>query len=234
MFASEIRRVIESATKRTLPSVVKVLSQALVDGHVTEPEYEELQGLLDAKRSLPASLKPVRAHTGSQPRSPASMERRRRWAASGALPPGLAARFTLAEQAALAVVAAEVREAGDCRFAVGYIAALAGVGESTVRNALREARQLGLITVEERRQSPFRNLTNIVRIVSAVWNGWLRLRSRTGFKFAKGTNTSKNIMVVSEAYAETDNALTQKKGCRGSGSLPVPLNQRPAVMRQRR
>ena len=34
---------------------------------------------------------------GSRPVSGASLERRRRWAASGRLPPALAARFTLAE-----------------------------------------------------------------------------------------------------------------------------------------
>jgi len=36
------------------------------------------------------------------------MEQRRRWASSGAMPPALASRFTLAEQAVLSVVAAEV------------------------------------------------------------------------------------------------------------------------------
>ena len=36
------------------------------------------------------------------------MEHRRRWASSGAMPPALASRFTLAEQAVLSVVAAEV------------------------------------------------------------------------------------------------------------------------------
>ena len=41
----------------------------------------------------------------------ASMERRRRWAASGRLPPGIAARLTLAEQAVLSLVAAEVAQA---------------------------------------------------------------------------------------------------------------------------
>src|SRR5215204_3183501 len=78
---------------------------------------------------------------------------RSRWAVSGALPPALASRFTTAENAVLAVVSAEVRRHGACTLTVGHIAALAGVSETTVRNAVREARALGLVQVEERRIS---------------------------------------------------------------------------------
>ena len=56
----------------------------------------------------PGPQKPVQRRLGSRPRSPATLERRRRWAASGALPPQLASRFTLGEHAVLAVVSAEV------------------------------------------------------------------------------------------------------------------------------
>src|SRR5690349_20272165 len=84
---------------------------------------------------------------------PASMERRRRWAASGGLPPALAARFTLAETAVLAVIAAETRKHGDCRLTNGEIADVAGVSITTVKNAMRQAGGLGLISVEERRLS---------------------------------------------------------------------------------
>lgn len=116
-----------------------------------------------------------RRAVGSRPRTDASMERRRRWAASGRLPPAIAARFTLAEQGVLALVAAEVARRKDCRLAVGNLAAIVGVAETTVRNAIREAVKLGLVTVEERRITGFRNDTNIVRIVSAEWTAWLRL-----------------------------------------------------------
>lgn len=61
-----------------------------------------------------------------------------------------------------------------------HIAAIAGVAETTVRNALREARQLGLVTVEERRVTGFRNDTDVVRIVSAEWSAWLRLARGRG------------------------------------------------------
>src|SRR4051812_34321129 len=103
------------------------------------------------------------------------MARRRRWAASGALPPVLACRFTLAETAVLSVVAAEHRS-GDCRLTIGEIADVAGVSPSTVKNALRAARALNLLSVEERRLTAFRNAPNVVRITSPEWRAWLRLR----------------------------------------------------------
>ncbi len=116
---------------------------------------------------------------GSRPRTDASLERRRRWAASGRLPPAIAARFTAGEQAVLALVAAETARRKDCRLAIEHIAAITGVGRSTVKNALREARRLGLITIEERKVTGWRNDTNVVRIVSAEWASWLRLTRRS-------------------------------------------------------
>ena len=116
-----------------------------------------------------------RPGVGSRPRTDASMERRRRWAASGRLPPGLAARFTLAEQAVLALVAAEVARRGDCRLAIDNLAAVTGVSRSTVKNAIREAVRLELLTVEERQVTGWRNDTNVVRIVGREWLAWLRL-----------------------------------------------------------
>ena len=114
------------------------------------------------------------------------------------MPPALAARFTLAETAVLAVLAAEVLRHGACTLTVGHIAALAGVSETTVRNALREARGLGLLTLEERRLTAWRNAPNVVRIVSREWLAWLRLRAPTerapggGCKFVNPTPTQEN------------------------------------------
>lgn len=122
---------------------------------------------------------PAKARAGSRPRTDASMERRRRWVSSGRIPPQLAARFTMGEAAVLAVVAAETARRKDCRLAIEHLAAVAGVSRSTVKNAMREARRLGLITVEERKVTGWRNLPNVVRIVSAEWTAWLRLTRRS-------------------------------------------------------
>lgn len=84
------------------------------------------------------------------------------------MPPQLAARFTLAEQAVLAMVTAEAMKRGDLQLCHDAVAAIAGVARSTVRATLRRARDLGLVEVEERRLIPWRSQPGIVRIVSAA------------------------------------------------------------------
>src|SRR5215211_9532231 len=137
---------------------------------------------------------PHSAVSGHGRTTPASMARRRSWAAAGRLPPQIANRFTLAEQAVLAVVALEVVKRGSCRLAIDHISALAGVGRSSVKNAVREAHGLGLVRIEERRLTGFRNDTNVVTILSAEWTSWLRLRrgggGGGGVKTVTGTTTS--------------------------------------------
>src|SRR5215203_4843836 len=148
MFTDQLRHAVEASPRCELPRVSAALWKAYAAGQIGEGEAQALSDLIEAKKALPAPGKPVQRRVGSRPRSPASMERRRSWAASGHLPPALASRFTLAEQAALSVVAREVRGKGSCVLTVGHIAALAGVSETTVRNAMRQAKALGLVTVE--------------------------------------------------------------------------------------
>jgi hypothetical protein len=45
----------------------------------------------------------------------------------------------------------------------------------SVKNALRQARLLGLVLVKERRIPGQKSLTNIISIVSKEWLGWLKL-----------------------------------------------------------
>jgi len=53
---------------------------------------------------------------------------------------------------------------------------VAGVCLTSVKNALRAARALGLLSLEERRLTAFRNDSNVVRIIAPEWRAWLRLR----------------------------------------------------------
>lgn len=245
MFADEIRRAIEASSRIALPAVTALLWRAYGEGNVTEAEAEALSGLIEARgRSEPPSANcpeipgsSPRGHTGrhtpqdqqgvakrpgsgSRPRTDASMERRRRWAASGRLPPALAARFTLAEHAVLALVAAETVRRGDCRLAVGHLAAMVGVAETTVRNAIREARTLGLLTVEERRLTGFRNDTNVVRIVSPEWTAWLRL-ARKGIppRYPHGGDP-----LPSRGRGHHDPALREGGGCKSSNRTPTQVS----------
>jgi hypothetical protein len=111
------------------------------------------------------------------PRSPdrqASLERRRRQASSGAMPPALAARFTTGEAAVLAVVARACQRMGVCVLPIDAIAALAGVERTTAKNAMRQARRLGLIEVRERRIPGQKSLTNVVKVIAPDWLAWLK------------------------------------------------------------
>src|SRR5215204_5111437 len=58
----------------------------------------------DRARAKPTG-KPAGTRSGSRPRTGAGIERRRSWAASGWMPPQIACRLTLAEQAVMAVIA---------------------------------------------------------------------------------------------------------------------------------
>ena len=77
---------------------------------------------------------------------------------------------------------------GHCDRSIAEIAARAGVGPSTVRNAVRFAKSACLLTVLERPRAGRKNLTNLVRIINHTWLTWLR-RSGIGFKNVKSTAT---------------------------------------------
>src|SRR3954471_18818104 len=109
MFHDQLRRAVEASPRAELPAVSALLWRAYAAGSLSEAEAAALSEAIELKRALPPPQKPAQRRPGSRPRSPASLERRRRWAAAGALPPQLAARFTTAENAVLSVVAAEVR-----------------------------------------------------------------------------------------------------------------------------
>src|SRR3954454_13600686 len=179
MSAEQLRRTVEASPRAELPTLSSLLWKAYAAGQVTEAEASALSEAIERKRALPPAPKPVqRRLIGSRPKTPASLERRRRWAASGALPPALAARFTTAETAVLAVVAAEHQNHGRCTLVIDHIAALAGVGRTTVKNALREAQRQSLLRIAERRVSAWRNAPNVVTLTSPEWLSWLRMRTR--------------------------------------------------------
>src|SRR4051794_12645530 len=172
MFVEQLRCAVEASPRAELPAMSALLWKAYAAGTVSESDAADLSNLIEARKAAPAAQKLIQRRFGSRPRSPASMERRRRWAASGALPPALASRFTLAEQAVLALVAAEHRKRGDCRLTHKEIADVAGVGVSTVKNAIRAARALS--TYWRSRNAAWRPLETLL-----TWCGsWTRHGSR--------------------------------------------------------
>lgn len=205
-------------------------------GGFSDAAAEDLSEALQAKRRLFGSgQKSANAgfHAGrkrsvfppkrrKQPRQDRtrSITRRRQLAASGVLPPRLAAMFTVSELAALRIISDEAHAKKSCRLTIGEIAARAGCSETTARGAVRAACAAGLLLVTERRRSGAPNLPNIVQIISAEWLMWLDKRSpktplrSTKVDFAEGgcgnpKATDKEIIPIDKYGSKR---LTQQSG----------------------
>ena len=164
--------------------IARLTWRAHAEGQLSDIEAGAITASLQARRrafaeryppAMPATglLRPSRR----PPRSPsqASIERRRRQAMSGVVPAKIAASFTMAELAVLTVIGRQCQRAGVCVLPVDAIAALAGCSRTTVKNAMRQAKLLGLFLVKERRIPGRKSLTNVVTIISKEWLSWLKL-----------------------------------------------------------
>lgn len=136
---------------------------------------------------IAASFFPAKRRSVSPDRA-ASMERRRRLAASGPMPPALACLFTTGQLAVLRIVADEFRDKGFCALPLGAIAARAGVCVTLARDAIRLAAGDGLLIIEERRQHQAKNLPNRVRVISREWITWVMRGRGGGSKFLGSTD----------------------------------------------
>jgi hypothetical protein len=108
-YADKIRRQAEAAPRAALPAVTAALWRAYSEGKIKEAEAEALSAIVevrltavtnragptqngcgqDANSAPERQSSPRRLDGGSRPRTDASMERRRRWAASGRPPVSL-------------------------------------------------------------------------------------------------------------------------------------------------
>ena len=175
MYIEEIRRAVLATPRERLAEIQVALWKSHAAGAIGDDDAQALAEAIQARKTAPPT---ARRSVGSRPRSPQSIERRRRWTSQGWLPPQIAARFTLGEQATLAVVAEQIRRHGRCSLAIAHLGALAGVSRSTVKNALRQAEALGLLAIQRRPIRPFRHDTNVVTLTSKEWSTWLAMRSK--------------------------------------------------------
>ncbi len=157
MFADDIRRALPGTPRERLAELSAAVWKGFACGAVSEEDAQQLAEEIAARKIVPPKPAAPRKPVGSRPRSPAHMERRRRWTGSGWLPPQLAARFTMAETAVLSTIAAEVARRGLCRLTIGHIAALAG-RRALDREERRPARprRSGILTSEEWRLTAWR------------------------------------------------------------------------------
>ena len=171
---------------KALDNLARLTWGALAEAQIDEIAAERISEAIEARRASWKAKQSQAALSASTPSTPRrrpvspdrakSTARRRRVAASGALTPQLASHFTQAEVAALAIIAGEVKIRGQCELPIDAIAAMAGVGRTSVQNALRQARRLGLVSIEERRRRGQKSDTNVVFIIAPDWRAWLRLR----------------------------------------------------------
>ena len=126
-----------------------------------------------------------RTEAASGKRDPVRWARKQRLGGLAALPPIADYNgFTEGERAVLYIIAADMRAYGACRCTTQEIADRAGVGRTTARNAVRKARQLGMVKVDHRPQWRGNWLSNIITIVCKTWLSWLRrFRPNLGFRF---------------------------------------------------
>jgi hypothetical protein len=237
MFVDELRRAVEASPRVELPKVAQLLWRAYAAGQVTEAEASEISERIETRKTMPAAQERApRRRVGSRPRSPESMERRRRWAYSNRLPRQLKASFTVGELAVLAVVAAEVERGGVCTLPNDKIAAIAGVCRSTVKNALREARVRGLVSIEERRKTPRYNAPNIVRIIAPEWRSWLRLggRDSAGRDHVSRSNVLRQHWVGKSVTSTTTESKSGLALTRENMSSGPPAAAQSVILNRRR
>ena len=184
-FAEQFRSAIETAAIRDLDALSKKLWAAHGAGALADDQAQQLQEMIQQRRQPAArALSSVTATAAPRyfiqrtpdQRSPdrrASIQRRRQHAATGPLPPNLAANFTTGELAFLKVLADECLAHGACDRSLNELAARAGVCRSLAKRTMRLAELDGLVTVQRRPRSGRKHLTNIIRIVRAEWLDWL-------------------------------------------------------------
>ncbi|MBB3567592.1 hypothetical protein [Rhizobium sp. BK491] len=155
------------------------------------------------------------------------IQRRRKWSSAGNMPPEIRACYSEAERAALCIIASRCSEKGFCDLCIDEIARLAGVGRTSVQNAIRKARAKALahISVRERPQRSGKNLTNIIKIVSLAWRGWIE----RGIGFKRLSTSVTQVKTTLSENAETEKSAFEKE-CAASVHDPF---KRPAMWQAR-
>lgn len=187
LLINDILSTVSRAPRSALPEMSRKVWVALANEDITENQADTISRAIHGRQQeLKADQRPAgrpkieKPQSRQRPDRSRRIELRRKQAASGVVPSALAGAFTGGEVAALAVVGRQAASGRPCDWPLARIAALAGVGVTTVRNALRLAQRLGMVRVMERRRTANRSLTNLVTVTCSRWLGWLRRSSRSG------------------------------------------------------
>jgi len=238
----EMRTAIRAVpTLATLDEVARGLWAAVASGDLSDDDTAALAEALEARRTaLKARTALAAAVERKAAQGPslwlhrrvydrkASLERRRKLAASGPLPPALACRFTMAEQAVLRIIGDTVRAKGACDLTVPEIAARAGCGRTTAQGTIRLATRLGLLHVQERRRPMQRSLSNLVTITSPEWMQWLSRGPRNeGDRGGLGKVSATDTQIERKAWRGRNlRGLRQAKHPHSSPKIASSLRER--------
>lgn len=223
MSVGQMAEAIGRAHGAALDALSRALWMAHAAGEMTDGEATTLAEAIAARRKplggpgTQSAPLPRKAVQRAAMRSVA-INRRRRLAASGPMPPALAARFTTGELAALRIIADEHQARGSCALCIDAIAARAGVSRTTAQNAIRQAVRLGMMERQERRRPGMASLTNVLRVTDREWLAWLargskvqRLTSTPGLKKLSTTDT--RVFLKGESFGHRRDS-EGSQGCR--------------------
>ena len=184
--------------------------KAYGEGHLSDADAQAISEAVEGRRTalkpstpLSATNRPSARRRPTTPDKRKSIERRRALASSGAVPGKIACTFTLGEVAALTVIARQIQRMGKCELPIDAIAAMAGTCRTVVQGALRQARELGLVSVKERRWPGRKSETNIIVIISKEWLAWLRLGR---------VRKNERLVVTENSTGESEGATTGVPG----------------------
>ena len=192
---------IENAGRNQLDDYSRQVWKAHGAGIVADDQAQRLAEMIQQRRGsrpsgiLLAAATPVLAppkgyfiQRSAEQRTPdraASIARRRQHAATGPLPPNLAANFTIGELAVLKVISDEFSTRGVCDLSRNEIGARAGVALTVVKQAIKIAElDHSMVQVTRRPRSGRRHLTNLIKITRDDWLVWLRKGHRKAYAVA--------------------------------------------------
>jgi hypothetical protein len=217
---SALATAIESAGRNQLDDYSRQVWKAHGAGIVADDQAQRLQELIQRRRGaqpvargLPSIAPRYFIQRSPEQRSQdrrASLMRRREHAATGPLPPAIAAGFTTGELAVLKVISDEWLAHGACDRSLNELAARAGVCLKVAKQAIRLAELDGLISVQRRPRSGRKHLTNIIRIIRAEWLDWLAKGRRKAYA-SNACNRAKPIFAA---------ASQERAGARGVQNNP--------------
>ncbi len=126
--------------------------------------------------------------------------RRKRLAKDCPIPSHLARHFTTARLAVLHVLGLTCAAKKQSNMSLPEIAGRAGVGCTIARYAIRQAAEMGLISVQENGVRGKRNLPNTIRIVALSWKRWIK----NGIKWKRQAEQRKKSAEAPGANSEVD------------------------------